>query len=101
MARSRSGAEPAPATGPGLGGDVAALDELLATGRVIVVVGPGGVGKTTMAAAIGIRAARHHDRRVVVLTVDPARRLAEALGMSRLVEEPILVPVGSEAGCGR
>ncbi len=73
---------------------MAALDGLLASSRVIVVVGPGGVGKTTMAAAIGIRAARHHDRRVVVLTVDPARRLAEALGMSRLVEEPILVPVG-------
>lgn len=77
-----------------LQGDLAALDELLATRRVLVVVGPGGVGKTTMAAALGVRAARHHDRRVVVLTVDPARRLAEALGMSQLVEEPILVPVG-------
>ncbi len=94
MARSRSEARATPASGPGLAGDVEALDELLANGRVIVVVGPGGVGKTTMAAALGIRAARHHDRRVVVLTVDPARRLAEALGMSRLVEEPILVPVG-------
>lgn len=82
-------------SGPaGLQGDLAALDDMLATSRVVVVVGPGGVGKTTMAAALGIRAARCHDRRVVVLTVDPARRLAEALGMSRLVEEPILVPVG-------
>lgn len=95
MARSSTrAASPDRPAGPELGGDVGALDELLATGRVIVVVGPGGVGKTTMAAALGIRAARRHDRRVVVLTVDPARRLAEALGMSRLVEEPILVPVG-------
>ncbi|MEL6984737.1 MAG: ArsA-related P-loop ATPase [Actinomycetota bacterium] len=77
-----------------LQGDLAALDELLANRRVLVVAGPGGVGKTTMAAALGVRAARHHDRRVVVLTVDPARRLAEALGMTQLVEEPILVPVG-------
>ncbi len=77
-----------------LGGDVDALDGILATQRILVVVGPGGVGKTTMAAALGIRAARRHGRRAVVVTVDPARRLAEALGMARLVEEPILVPVG-------
>ncbi|MEM9565916.1 MAG: ArsA-related P-loop ATPase [Actinomycetota bacterium] len=75
-------------------GDVNALDEILAGQQVVVVVGPGGVGKTTTAAALAIRAARNHGRRVVVVTVDPARRLAEALGMARLVEEPILVPVG-------
>lgn len=77
-----------------MGGDLATLDRLLGDQRVLVVVGPGGVGKTTMAAALGLRAARLHDRRVVVVTVDPARRLAEALGVARLTEEPILVPTG-------
>ena len=78
----------------GLLGDVEALDRMLARQRVLVVVGPGGVGKTTLSAALGTRAARRHGRRVVVVTVDPARRLAEALGMANLTTEPILVPVG-------
>lgn len=81
-------------TGPRPGGDLDTLDRLLADQRVLVVIGPGGVGKTTMAAALGLRAARRHGRRVVVVTVDPARRLAEALGVARLTEEPILVPAG-------
>lgn len=78
-------------------GDRAVLDRLLAERQVMVVVGPGGVGKTTMAAALGLRAAREHGRRVVVVTVDPARRLAEALGVARLTEEAVLVP-GAEPG---
>jgi anion-transporting ArsA/GET3 family ATPase len=75
-------------------GELDTLDRILAEQRVVIVVGPGGVGKTTSAAALGLRAARRHDRRVVVVTVDPARRLAEALGVARLTEEPILVPTG-------
>ncbi len=47
---------------------------------VVVCLGPGGVGKTTTAAAIGVAAARR-GRRAVVLTIDPARRLADALGL--------------------
>ena len=47
---------------------------------LLVTCGPGGVGKTTTAAALGVAAARA-GRRVVVVTVDPARRLAEALGL--------------------
>jgi anion-transporting ArsA/GET3 family ATPase len=70
----------------------------LADANVVVMAGPGGVGKTTVAAALGLRAAQRHQRRVVVVTVDPARRLAEALGVSRLTEEPVLVPVGDGAG---
>jgi anion-transporting ArsA/GET3 family ATPase len=60
--------------------------------RVIVCCGSGGVGKTTTAAAIGLRAAER-GRHVVVLTVDPARRLAQSMGLSRLDNTPRLVPV--------
>jgi anion-transporting ArsA/GET3 family ATPase len=49
--------------------------------KLIVLTGSGGVGKTTLAAALGLAAARR-GRRALVLTVDPARRLAQALGIS-------------------
>ena len=58
----------------------ASLDAVVADARVIVCCGSGGVGKTTTAAVIGIEAARR-GRRVVVVTIDPARRLADALGL--------------------
>ncbi|HUO46405.1 MAG TPA: ArsA-related P-loop ATPase [Acidimicrobiia bacterium] len=63
------------------------------TTRAIVVTGAGGVGKTTVAAAIAISHARS-GRRTLVLTVDPARRLADALGLE-LGSEPIQVPAES------
>ena len=57
--------------------------------RVLVCCGSGGVGKTTTAAAIATEAARR-GRRVVVITIDPAKRLADALGMTgRLGNEPV------------
>ncbi len=59
--------------------------------RVLVCVGTGGVGKTTIAAALGIAAARR-GRRVLVLTIDPARRLADALGAGPLDHEERAVP---------
>ncbi len=74
------------------------MDELLANSTVVVVVGPGGVGKTTMAAAMAARAASVHGRRCLVVTVDPARRLAEAMGIAELREEPVLVPLPSNTG---
>ncbi len=55
--------------------------------RIIVCCGSGGVGKTTIAAAVGLRAAER-GRRVVVLTVDPARRLAQSMGLTSLDNTP-------------
>ncbi|WP_040766023.1 ArsA family ATPase [Tsukamurella sp. 1534] len=60
--------------------------------RVVVCCGSGGVGKTTTAAAMALWAAEH-GRRVVVLTIDPARRLAQALGVADLTNEPQAVEV--------
>jgi anion-transporting ArsA/GET3 family ATPase len=59
--------------------------------RVIVCCGSGGVGKTTTAAALGLRAAER-GRHVVVLTVDPARRLAQSMGLTSLDNTPRPVP---------
>ncbi len=55
--------------------------------RVVVCCGAGGVGKTTTAAALGLRAAER-GRRVVVLTIDPARRLAQSMGLVELDNTP-------------
>ncbi len=59
--------------------------------RIAVCVGCGGVGKTTIAAALGVEAARR-GRRALVLTIDPARRLADALGLSALGNQPQPIP---------
>jgi anion-transporting ArsA/GET3 family ATPase len=59
--------------------------------RIIVCVGTGGVGKTTLAASFGLAGARL-GRRAVVLTIDPARRLADALGVEQLGNEPADLP---------
>ncbi|MEV5888400.1 ArsA family ATPase [Nonomuraea fuscirosea] len=58
--------------------------------RIIVCCGAGGVGKTTTAAALGLRAAER-GRCAVVLTVDPARRLAQSMGLTELDNTPRLV----------
>ncbi|MFD4032774.1 ArsA-related P-loop ATPase [Streptomyces sp. NPDC058637] len=55
--------------------------------RIVVCCGSGGVGKTTTAAALGVRAAER-GRKVVVLTIDPARRLAQSMGIDRLDNIP-------------
>ncbi|HET9143429.1 ArsA family ATPase [Actinophytocola sp.] len=60
--------------------------------HVIVCCGSGGVGKTTTAAAIGVRAAER-GRKTVVLTIDPARRLAQSLGLRELGNTPRAVEV--------
>ena len=61
----------------------ATMAELVDTAEVIVCCGSGGVGKTTTAAVIGLAAARR-GRRAVVVTIDPARRLADALGLDHI-----------------
>jgi anion-transporting ArsA/GET3 family ATPase len=64
-----------------------ALADVVARSRVVICCGSGGVGKTTTAAALALRAA-HQGRRAVVVTIDPARRLADALGLEGLTNEP-------------
>ena len=69
------------------------LDELITTSDVVVCCGSGGVGKTTTAAALGLQAA-HIGRRCVVVTIDPAKRLADALGVpGGLTNDPVKLPI--------
>ncbi|ASW57055.1 ArsA-related P-loop ATPase [Plantactinospora sp. KBS50] len=77
------------------------VDEILADPgiRIVVCCGSGGVGKTTTAAALALRAAEHHGRRTVVLTIDPARRLAQSLGLTELDNTPRQVK-GIDVGSG-
>src|SRR3954463_13886359 len=70
--------------------DADALASLVETRRVLVTVGAGGVGKTTTAAALGVAAARR-GKRVLCLTIDPAKRLAESLGISEMTTEAATV----------
>ena len=70
------------------------LLDLLDTKEMVVVCGSGGTGKTTVAAALGVQAATRLGGRVLVLTVDPARRLADALGLAgALGNTPVRVDV--------
>lgn len=79
---------PAP-PGPVAGRSLAVL---LATRGIVVTCGPGGVGKTTVAAAAAAMAAARLERRVLVLTVDPARRLADAIGLAGIGNTETRVP---------
>ncbi|MDB5219705.1 MAG: Arsenical pump-driving ATPase [Myxococcaceae bacterium] len=76
---------------PGLRDTTTFVDPLVRTKKVIVCCGAGGVGKTTTAAAIGVASAVH-GRKVLVLTIDPARRLAEAMGIPEAARTPSPVP---------
>ena len=62
-------------------------DELLDHAHILVCCGSGGVGKTTTAAALALRAAER-GRKVCVLTIDPARRLAQSMGLTELDNTP-------------
>jgi anion-transporting ArsA/GET3 family ATPase len=69
---------------------VSAIGDIVARRRIVVCAGAGGVGKTTTAAAIALRAAVE-GHKAVVLTIDPARRLASSLGVKELSNDPTKV----------
>lgn len=73
-------------------GTLGTLEQLLATKEIVISCGSGGVGKTTTAAASAAMAASHIGGKVLVLTVDPARRLANALGLERFGNVEVRVP---------
>ena len=80
----------APAAGPAAGPVLrrpAALADLVAERSIVVCCGSGGVGKTTTAAVVALEGARL-GRKTVVVTIDPAKRLADALGLQGLTDTP-------------
>ncbi|HEY8092502.1 MAG TPA: ArsA-related P-loop ATPase [Acidimicrobiales bacterium] len=77
----------------------ASLAALVARRTIIVCCGSGGVGKTTTAAVLAAEAAGQ-GRRAVVVTIDPARRLADALGLDGLTNEPTRVQLPAEGSEG-
>jgi anion-transporting ArsA/GET3 family ATPase len=70
---------------------MSAVGDIVAKKEIIVCAGAGGVGKTTTAAAIALRAAVE-GKRTAVLTIDPAKRLASSLGLKELSNQPTKVP---------
>jgi anion-transporting ArsA/GET3 family ATPase len=79
---------------------VTELDNLLASREMILVAGSGGVGKTTIAAALGLAAAQRQKSRVLVMTVDPAKRLATALGLDEFGNTPVRIAPKAFAAAG-
>lgn len=75
------------------------MKELLKQGSTVILLGPGGVGKTTVAAALGIAAARE-GRDTGMITVDPSRRLRDALGLERLTAQPTRIDARRLAAAG-
>jgi anion-transporting ArsA/GET3 family ATPase len=76
------------------------VEQLLAAKEIVVACGSGGVGKTTTAAALAAMAAARQGGKVLVLTVDPARRLADALGVQALGNDARRVPAEAFAAAG-
>jgi anion-transporting ArsA/GET3 family ATPase len=85
---------PRPASEPG------SLEGLLASREIVVACGPGGVGKTTTAAAAAAKAAARLGGKVLLLTVDPARRLADALGLDGIGNTERRVPTEAYTDAG-
>src|SRR4051794_1184886 len=76
------------------------IEQLLASKEVVISCGSGGVGKTTTAAATAAMAAVKHGGKVLVLTVDPAKRLANALGLEGVGNVERQVPAEAFAAAG-
>ena len=72
---------------------------LLESKRVVVVCGAGGVGKTTTSASLALTAARA-GRRVLVITIDPSRRLAQTLGVAPDATDPVSLPESRQRAMG-
>ncbi|MBS1961049.1 MAG: ArsA family ATPase [Bdellovibrionales bacterium] len=72
----------------------------LAKRRVLITCGTGGVGKTTVSASLGVKAALE-GKRVVVITIDPAKRLATSLGLDKLGHEPTDLTAALAKAAGR
>lgn len=83
----------------GTEGRPSGLSSLLRERRILISVGAGGVGKTTTAAALGILGATE-GRRTLVLTIDPARRLASSLGLASLDQQERMVPADKMQAAG-
>src|SRR5690349_13086848 len=75
------------------------IDATIDGAKILVCCGSGGVGKTTTAAALALRAAER-GRRTVVLTIDPARRLAQSMGLTELDNIPRRVAGVDESAGG-
>lgn len=69
------------------------IGEIIAAKSIVVVAGSGGVGKTTVSASLGLAASQNISGKVLVLTIDPARRLASALGIGIDGNEAVQVPI--------
>jgi anion-transporting ArsA/GET3 family ATPase len=76
---------------------VSDLESLIATKEIVVFAGSGGVGKTSVAASTALGAATRLGAKVLVLTIDPARRLATALGLAGLGNRETRVDIGAVA----
>src|SRR3954466_10973750 len=79
---------------------LASLEQLFAAKEIVIHCGSGGVGKTTTAAAAAAEAAIHLGGKVLVLTVDPAKRLANALGLQEFGNVETRVPPEAFAAAG-
>lgn len=75
------------------------IPQLIETKRVLVCCGAGGVGKTTVSASLALAAARA-GKRVLVVTIDPSKRLAETLGVARNRPAPVALPAERLARIG-
>ncbi len=90
--RGTPGGTTARRSGPGPRPGSGSLDKLLAAKEIAITCGSGGVGKTTTAAAIATMAAVELGGKILVLTIDPARRLANAMGLKGIGNEERKVP---------
>jgi anion-transporting ArsA/GET3 family ATPase len=74
------------------------LASVAASSSIVITCGSGGVGKTTTAAAFGLSVARHEAKRVLVVTIDPARRLADSLGIHEIGADEVRVRIDGLKG---